>query len=98
MRPSFKTNPIQLNKPDAPVTGLTINLPSEVVIKTIPAYESKTNKITILSVMDNPSTKTVTAKTLEFGSVILWQGAAYDAIGQWTDTDVQNRLIALYVK
>ena len=29
-------------------------------------------------------------------SATLWEGAAYDAAGQWTDADVQARLTALY--
>jgi hypothetical protein len=28
--------------------------------------------------------------------ITLWEGSAYDAIGQWTDTDVTNRLNELY--
>ena len=28
--------------------------------------------------------------------VVIWEGAAYDAAGQWTDSDVQARLIELY--
>ena len=29
------------------------------------------------------------------GIVALWQGEEYDAIGQWTDTDVINKLKSL---
>jgi hypothetical protein len=28
--------------------------------------------------------------------VDLWEGADYDTIGQWTDTDVTNKLLSLY--
>lgn len=27
--------------------------------------------------------------------LMLWSGDAYDAIGQWTDTDVKNRIVEL---
>ena len=28
--------------------------------------------------------------------VVLWEGAAYDAVGQWTDANVEARLTELY--
>lgn len=60
-----------------------------------------TNTVTRHQVIDDTTAKTVTAivivgksqtgdniyKTLE-----LWQGEAYDLAGQWTDTDVNNRI------
>lgn len=45
--------------------------------------------------IDSPSFKKVEAYTRQLGSIILWEGAAYDAIGQWTDTDAQARLVEL---
>jgi hypothetical protein len=40
--------------------------------------------------------KKVIAHTSEFGSVVLWEGDAYDAIGQWTDLDVTARIKEIY--
>jgi hypothetical protein len=48
----------------------------------------------ITDVTDNPLDKTVVARVvvgengINFFSV--WSGASYDAIGQWTDTDLVN--------
>lgn len=81
----------QLNK------GYNIDLPNEIT-KVIPAKEVKITKLEVYSVIDEPSSKKVTANLNGFGKVVLWEGAAYDAIGQWTDDDVKNRLIEIYSK
>ena len=73
---------IQLNQPKQ----ITIK---EAVIKTI-------TTLTIISLNDQPKNKKVIANIREVGSIVLWQDAAYDAIGQWTDTDVQNRILEMY--
>jgi len=54
------------------------------------------NSIQVTMVFDDPINKKVLASTKEVGNLILWEGASYDAIGQWTDTDVQNRILELY--
>lgn len=73
---------IQLSQPKT----ITIK---DAVIKTV-------STLTIISINDQPLNKRVIANISEVGSIILWQGAAYDAIGQWTDTDVENLLIEMY--
>lgn len=73
---------------------ITFNAPKEVVIV---AQQSKTvDQITIFSIQDFPSRKLVQANTREIGVVVLWEGEAYDTIGQWTDADVINRINELY--
>jgi hypothetical protein len=52
--------------------------------------------ITVIEIIDNPTKKTVVAKTEELGLIRLWKDAEYNAIGQWTDTDVINRINELY--
>jgi hypothetical protein len=52
--------------------------------------------ITIREIMDNPEMKTVVAFTNEVGVITLWKGAEYDTIGQWTDTDVANKIKSLF--
>jgi hypothetical protein len=42
--------------------------------------------------VDKPSLKEVKVITRELGSITLWEGDEYDAIAQWTDTDVINRI------
>jgi len=77
---------------------MKINLqnPKKVVLQ---AERSKTiSTITIERVVDLPKKKMVRCFTEELEEpVVLWEGAAYDAIGQWTDADVQARLTELYV-
>jgi hypothetical protein len=74
--------------------AIQFTTPIELVIQ---KEEKKTiSSLTIISVIDQPINKTVVVSTKEIGKFIIWQGAAYDAIGQWTDTDVQNRILEIY--
>lgn len=75
---------------------MKINLPKEVSIITRPAETKQFSELTIIQIQDFPLQKRVVASTKEAGQVELWTGDAYDAIGQWTDLDVNNRLIELY--
>ena len=79
-------------------SGLTVNFPTEVVIKEIPARQIKASKVEVTQIMDDSVKKKVTAFTDKLGIIVLWEGAAYDAIGQWTDSDVQARITELYNK
>lgn len=54
------------------------------------------DKLTVEQMVDFPTRKVVVAITSELGRIRLWEGAEYDAIGQWTDTDVVNRIQELY--
>ena len=73
---------------------ITLNKPKEIVVF---AERKKTiTKIEITEVIDNSKTKTITAKTTEFGTIVLWKGTEYDTIGQWTDTDVVSKIKSLY--
>jgi len=73
---------------------IVFNEPNEIVL--IPQQKITVSKITILQIADLPNRKIVRAHTRELGVVILWEGTNYDTIGQWTDTDVINRLNELY--
>lgn len=76
---------------------MQINLtnPKKVVLQ---EEKSKTvNTLTVARVVDLPKKKIVRCFVDELEEPItLWEGAAYDAIGQWTDTQVQERLTELY--
>jgi hypothetical protein len=76
--------------------GLVVNFPSEVVLKEVPASQLKATEIKIKQILDDSANKKVIAFTDKLGKVVLWEGAAYDAIGQWTDTDVEARILELY--
>jgi hypothetical protein len=76
---------------------MQINLqnPKKVVLQ-----EEKSKTVTTLTVsriVDLPKKKMVRAFVEELDEpVVLWEGAAYDAIGQWTDSNVEARLTELY--
>jgi hypothetical protein len=69
---------------------ITFEIPKEVVL--VRELKQSINEITIEEVTDNSSRKEVKAFTREMGIIVLWTGDAYDAIGQWTDTDVELRI------
>ena len=53
--------------------------------------------LTVARIVDLPKKKVVRAFIEELDEpVVLWEGAAYDAIGQWTDANVEARLTELY--
>jgi hypothetical protein len=74
---------------------ITLNAPKKIVLQ---EEKSKTvTKLTVNRVVDLPKQKVVRCFCEELDeAVVLWEGAAYDAAGQWTDADVQARLTALY--
>jgi hypothetical protein len=74
---------------------ITLQNPKKVILQ---EEKSKiVSTLTINRVVDLPKKKVVRAFVEEIdGPITLWEGADYDAAGQWTDTDVQNRLIQLY--
>jgi len=76
---------------------MQINLqnPKKVVLQ---EEKSKTvTTLTVARIVDLPKKKVVRAFIEELDEpVVLWEGAAYDAAGQWTDADVEARLTELY--
>ena len=73
--------------------GLVINFDSPKVVSRRPEVVVTSDKIVIVEMIDNPKMKIVKVRTEGASGIItLWEGAAYDAIGQWTDTDVINRI------
>lgn len=76
---------------------LTVDLPSKVTVKALGNREVEIEKIEIHELVDSPVKKTVWANCRNHPTrILLWEGAAYDAIGQWTETDVINRLKEIY--
>jgi hypothetical protein len=69
---------------------ITLKKAKEIVVF---AERKKTiTKVEITEVVDDFKRKIITAKTNEFGSIILWKDEDYVTIGQWTDTDVINKI------
>ena len=50
------------------------------------------NEINILYTIDAPEQKVVTTFTKELGELLVWEGAEYDNAGQWTDSDLLNKV------
>lgn len=68
--------------------------PTDVVV--VSERKITIEKLTINELVDLPNRKMVVAKTTEVGTIVLWKDADYDAIGQWTDSDVIARIEQLY--
>lgn len=74
---------------------IELTTPTEVIAQ--PQILKTISSITIHSITDTSlMEKKVIAYTSEFGQVVLWEGDAYDTIGQWTDLDVTARIKELY--
>jgi hypothetical protein len=73
---------------------ITFNETKDITIVT--EKKKAIDKITVEEMIDIPSRKLIVVITQEVGRIRLWQGAEYDAIGQWTDTDVENRIKEIY--
>lgn len=71
---------------------MKIELSTEKRFETKPAEVKLVKEITIINIVDNYANRSITAITKEVGSLKLWSGSEYEAIGQWTDTDVENRI------
>ncbi len=75
--------------------SISLNNPLTVIIQ--PEKTKTVSSLTISRVVDIPSQKIVRCFIEELEQpVVLWEGAAYDSIGQWTDSDVNTRLNELY--
>ncbi len=74
---------------------INFDSPKKIVLR--PEDSITVDKLTIERIVDFPGEKVVRCFVSEIqGPVVLWKGDSYDSIGQWTDTDVQNRLIEIY--
>lgn len=74
---------------------ISLNTPKRIVLQ-----EEKSKditKLTVARVVDLPKQKVVRCFCEELEeAIVLWEGAAYDAVGQWSDADVQARIAELY--
>lgn len=74
---------------------ILLNAPKKIVLQEEKAKDI--SKITVIRVVDLPKQKIVRCFCEELEeAIVLWEGSAYDAIGQWTDDDVLNRIVELY--
>jgi hypothetical protein len=84
---------------------ITFPSPVKVVLRaqtTIPEISEDISTIEIVEMTDSPITKKVTVRIKGSSpskfqkNIVLWQGDEYDAIGQWTDQDVEDRIKEIY--
>jgi len=62
----------------------------------VPEQTKEFTELEIERVVDFAKQKKVVAFIEGFGPLLLWEGADYDAAGQWTDTDVDARIKAIF--
>lgn len=75
----------------------TVEFSKPKVVKEIPKQQIKLSKIEITSITDSSVDKKVTAYVKGLPrTIVLWEGASYDAIGQWQDSDVTARIKEIY--
>lgn len=74
---------------------INLNTPKKIVIQEERSKNIET--LTVVRVVDLPQQKMVRCFLEEIDEpVVLWEGDSYDAIGQWTDTDVAERLAEIF--
>ena len=77
--------------------GLEITLSAATTVVVVPQETKSITTFTIDRLVDLPTQKIVRAFVNEIPTpIILWESAAYDAIGQWTDASVIARIKELY--
>lgn len=73
---------------------INLNTPyTEIVVPEVSKY---VDSVSVINMVDNPVNRTIHVNTDTKGRVLLWSGDEYDAIGQWTDQDVLNKLNELF--
>jgi len=74
---------------------ITLAQPKEQVI--VPQQVKTVTTLTVQRMVDIPNQKVVKIFTQELNDpIILWSGATYDAVGQWTDDQVMSALTAMF--
>ena len=77
--------------------NLIIEFDQEREIFKVPERSVMATKIIITEMIDKPKEKKVLAYTEGLpGYIILWEGSDYDAIGDWTNKNVIDRVNELY--
>lgn len=74
---------------------ITFNTPREFVVQ-----EEKTKTVNSVKIIQFTDSFNKVECTISFGDgspkyLLLWEGEAYTNIGQYTDSDIQNRILEL---
>lgn len=76
---------------------MIITLTQPKTITVVPQQTKTISTLTVQRMIDLPAQKIVKVWVKELPEpVVCWSDSAYDTIGQWTNTDVQNRLTELF--
>jgi hypothetical protein len=74
---------------------ITLETPKEQIL--VQEVKKSITTLTVQRMVDLPAKKEVKVFVKELNDpVVLWSGADYDAVGQWTDADVEAKLIELF--
>lgn len=86
-----------INRPQQEsTTYLNVVLDGPKVVKELPAVQVSLSNIEIEYFIDSPSKRIVEAYAKKIGKIVLWEGDAYDAIGDWTNADVEAKIKDIY--
>jgi hypothetical protein len=74
---------------------ITLNTPKEKIV--VQEVKKSISTLTIQRIVDLPEKKEVRAFVKELNEpIVVWSGADYDAIGQWTDADISAKITQLF--
>jgi hypothetical protein len=74
---------------------ITLETPKEQIL--VQEVKKSITTLTVQRMVDLPAKKEVKVFVKELNDpIVLWSGADYDAAGQWTDADVEAKLIELF--
>lgn len=74
-----------------------VDLNKENIVEVKPAETTTFSSLTVSKMVDYPTRKQVIVYVKELTDpILLWEGEAYDNIGEWTNADVEERLKELY--
>lgn len=76
---------------------MTITLSAATTQVIVPQKTKTITSLTVQRMVDLPAQKIVKVFVQELNDpIIVFSGASYDAVGQWTDTDVTAALLAKF--
>lgn len=74
---------------------ITLETPKEQIL--VQEVKKSITTLTVQRMVDLPAKKEVKVFVKELNDpIVLWSGADYDAVGQWTDADVEAKLTELF--
>lgn len=77
--------------------ALEVTLSQERIITIRPVETVTKTSLIVERIVDNYQQQQVIATIKGFSEpVVLWEGASYIAIGQWTDANVQTKVLELF--